>query len=108
MVGCAAARSRRPQLWLRARRRAHARPQLFRSHAARLRARARDESSGRAALSGAADFGPDGAEMKSRVDLLLLMTLLSAFVAWCGGSPALAESKPLVATGAPLESDDLP
>ena len=46
--------------------------------------------------------------MKSRVDLLLLMTLLSAFVAWCGGSPALAESKPLVATGALLESDDLP
>jgi hypothetical protein len=28
--------------------------------------------------------------MKSRVDLLLLLTLLSAFVAWCGGSPAWA------------------
>ena len=30
--------------------------------------------------------------MKSRVDLLLLMTLLSAFVAWCGGGSARAES----------------
>ena len=46
--------------------------------------------------------------MKSRVDLLLLMTLLAAFVAWCGGSPVLAEQKPLVATGALLESDDVP
>ena len=38
--------------------------------------------------------------MKSRVDLLLLMTLLSAFVAWCGSSSALAGDKPWVQSGA--------
>lgn len=32
--------------------------------------------------------------MKSRLDLLLLSLLLSAFVAWCGGTPALAGGKP--------------
>jgi hypothetical protein len=31
--------------------------------------------------------------MKSRADLLLLLTLLSAFVAWCGSAPALADGK---------------
>jgi hypothetical protein len=46
--------------------------------------------------------------VKSRIDLLLLVTLLSAFVAWCGGSQALAENKPLVASGALVENDEVP
>jgi hypothetical protein len=36
--------------------------------------------------------------MKSRPDLLLLVVLLAAFVAWCGGSPAWAEGKPAPAS----------
>jgi hypothetical protein len=45
--------------------------------------------------------------MKSRLDLLLLMTLLSAFVAWCGSTPALAGGKPVPAFSAtPLLSAD--
>lgn len=39
--------------------------------------------------------------MKGRLDLLLLLTLLSAFVGWCGSSPALAGGKvAAVASGA--------
>lgn len=38
--------------------------------------------------------------MKSRPDLLLLLTLLSAFVAWCGSSPALAGGKSTALPGA--------
>jgi hypothetical protein len=47
--------------------------------------------------------------MKSRADLLLLMTLLSAFVAWCSSNQALAGDKPaLVASGALSDGDDVP
>ena len=47
--------------------------------------------------------------MKSRPHLLLLMTLLAAFVAWCGSTPALADAKLVPSASAALPmSDDVP
>ncbi len=42
--------------------------------------------------------------MKNRADLLLLLTLLSAFVGWCGSAPALAGAKAAPGASAALTS----
>ena len=44
--------------------------------------------------------------MKGRVDLLVLMSLLAAFLAWCSGRPALAEGPPPSASvGSPVTEE---
>ncbi len=47
--------------------------------------------------------------MSSRADLLLLMSLLAAFVAWCSGRPVLADGRALQVSGAsPFDFDEVP
>lgn len=46
--------------------------------------------------------------MKGRVDLLVLMSLLAAFLAWCSGRPALAEAPAPAVSGASVMTEDVP
>jgi hypothetical protein len=45
--------------------------------------------------------------MKSRIDLLLLLTLLSALLAWCGSPPALALDRAAAGAPSPIVADAL-